>query len=102
MSATIEAGGDVRGDSFPVPSRQTSGVVDGTPTEVSSLSFSDKILVTITQEGRLSQWVGYDCDLSMNIANKSLDTSTIDRVIGRNCRDDSAKYEPRVAPIHSP
>lgn len=48
---------DVREDGFPVPSRRTSGLVNGVTTEVTSLSFSDKILVTISQEGRLSQWV---------------------------------------------
>ncbi|KAI9149348.1 hypothetical protein HJFPF1_11400 [Paramyrothecium foliicola] len=57
MSAIAASSSDTRGDTFPVPSRQSSGLVDGVPTEVNTLSFSDKILVTITQEGRLSQWV---------------------------------------------
>lgn len=48
---------DIREDDFPVPSRHASGLVNGVATEVTSLSFSDKILVTISQEGRLSQWV---------------------------------------------
>ncbi|KYK61557.1 hypothetical protein DCS_02699 [Drechmeria coniospora] len=48
---------DVREDEFPVPSRHASGLVNGITTDVTSLSFSDKILVTISQEGRLSQWV---------------------------------------------
>ncbi|ODA79816.1 hypothetical protein RJ55_05412 [Drechmeria coniospora] len=47
---------DVREDEFPVPSRHASGLVNGITTDVTSLSFSDKILVTISQEGRLSQW----------------------------------------------
>ncbi|KAL3957450.1 hypothetical protein ACCO45_008028 [Purpureocillium lilacinum] len=51
------ASSDVREDGFPVPSRRASGLVNGVATEVTSLSFSDKILVTISQEGRLSQWV---------------------------------------------
>ena len=42
---------------FPAPTRQASGVVDDIVTEVSSVSFEDKILVTISQDGRLSQWV---------------------------------------------
>lgn len=47
----------VQHDDFPVPSRRAAGVVDGVATEAASLSFSDKILVTISQGGRLSQWV---------------------------------------------
>ncbi len=42
---------------FPAPTKQALGTVDGVPTEVSSVSFEDKILVTLSQEGRLSQWV---------------------------------------------
>ncbi|PNY26472.1 Uncharacterized protein TCAP_03600 [Tolypocladium capitatum] len=48
---------NIREDDFPVPSRHASGLVSGVMTDVTSLSFSDKILVTISQEGRLSQWV---------------------------------------------
>lgn len=48
----------VRTDSFPAPSKQAFGTVNGVPTEVSRLSFSDKILIAVSQEGRLSQWVG--------------------------------------------
>ena len=48
---------DIREESFPAPAREASGLVNGIPTEVTSTSFSDKILITISQEGRLSQWV---------------------------------------------
>ncbi|KJZ70736.1 hypothetical protein HIM_09869 [Hirsutella minnesotensis 3608] len=48
---------DIRNDEFPAPSRQASGLVNGVTTEVISLSFADKILITISQEGRLSQWI---------------------------------------------
>lgn len=48
---------DLRGDDFPAPSRSASGLVNGVATEVTALNFSDKILLTISQEGRLSQWV---------------------------------------------
>lgn len=43
--------------SYPATTRQAAGVVDGIPTEVTSVMFADKIMVTITQEGRLAQWV---------------------------------------------
>ncbi|KAH7165930.1 hypothetical protein EDB81DRAFT_942898 [Dactylonectria macrodidyma] len=48
---------DVREEGFPAPIREASGLVNGVPTEVTSTSFSDKILITISQEGRLSQWI---------------------------------------------
>lgn len=42
---------------FPAQSKSATGPIDGVPTEASVLQFSDKILVTLSQEGRLSQWV---------------------------------------------
>ncbi|KAH7264239.1 hypothetical protein FSOLCH5_010240 [Fusarium solani] len=48
---------DVREESFPSRSREASGLVNGVATEVTSTNFSDKILLTISQEGRLSQWI---------------------------------------------
>lgn len=44
-------------DQFPVRSREVSGSVGTVPTDVTLLDFADKILLTVTQEGRLSQWV---------------------------------------------
>ncbi|VUC22677.1 unnamed protein product [Clonostachys rosea] len=48
---------DVRDDAFPAPSRAISGLVDNISTEIARVDFSDKILLTISQEGRLAQWV---------------------------------------------
>ena len=48
---------DVREDEFPAPSRETAGTVGEVPTQITRLDFSDKILLTISQRGRLSQWV---------------------------------------------
>lgn len=48
----------VREEPFPAPSKQATGLVNGVETEVSSMNFSDKIMVTISQGGRLAQWVG--------------------------------------------
>ncbi|KAN0102676.1 hypothetical protein V8E51_010989 [Hyaloscypha variabilis] len=47
----------VKSTRFPAPSKQAAGLVNGTPTDVSSVYFGDKILITISQEGRLSQWI---------------------------------------------
>jgi proteasome assembly chaperone 3 len=42
---------------FPAPTKQATGTIDGVPTEAASVSFEDKILVTLSQDGRLSQWI---------------------------------------------
>lgn len=42
---------------FPALSKQATGLFNGVVTEVTSMTFADKILVTISQGGRLSQWV---------------------------------------------
>lgn len=42
---------------FPAPTKQVTGKINGTKTDVMYMSFADKILITITQNGRLSQWV---------------------------------------------
>ena len=42
---------------FPASTRQISGTVGGILTDVMSILFSDRILVTVIQNGRLAQWV---------------------------------------------
>jgi len=51
------AEGNVKEESFPAPSRREVGLVDGIETEVTKTSFSDKIMITLSQGGRLAQWV---------------------------------------------
>jgi proteasome assembly chaperone 3 len=48
---------EVKEDPFPAPSKQAMGQVDGVETEASSTFFSDKIMVIVSQAGRLSQLV---------------------------------------------
>lgn len=48
---------DIKEDAYPAKSRVAAGIVNGVATEVTSTNYSDRILVTISQEGRLSQWV---------------------------------------------
>ncbi|KAJ5563982.1 hypothetical protein N7513_000224 [Penicillium frequentans] len=42
---------------FPAPTKQVAGLVDGVKTDVMVMNFSDKIIVTISQEGRLAHWL---------------------------------------------
>jgi proteasome assembly chaperone 3 len=42
---------------FPAASKQVAGIVEGVQTDVMVMNFSDKIMLTISQEGRLSHWV---------------------------------------------
>lgn len=44
-------------EQFPARTRQATGTINGVATEATSMFFSDKIMVTVSQEGRLSQWV---------------------------------------------
>ncbi|KAM0523049.1 hypothetical protein ACHAPE_001541 [Trichoderma viride] len=48
---------DIRQEPFPARSRSASGLVNGVATEVTLLEFSDKIMITLSQEGRLAQWI---------------------------------------------
>lgn len=42
---------------FPAATRQVAGTVNGVQTGVLSIEFADKILITISQRGRLAHWV---------------------------------------------
>ncbi|KAL2871324.1 uncharacterized protein BJX67DRAFT_159295 [Aspergillus lucknowensis] len=42
---------------FPATTKQGSGDVKGIHTEVMTVKFSDRILITISQKGRLGHWV---------------------------------------------
>lgn len=57
---------DVRQEPFPAPSKHTTGEVGGVPTEITSTSFEDKILITVSQGGRLAQWVSILLPASKN------------------------------------
>ncbi|EEH22185.1 hypothetical protein PABG_04396 [Paracoccidioides brasiliensis Pb03] len=48
---------DQTGLPFPASVKQASAVLGGVLTDVMSVSFSDKILVTISQNGKLGQWL---------------------------------------------
>ncbi|KAJ5484938.1 hypothetical protein N7539_004926 [Penicillium diatomitis] len=41
---------------FPAATKQVAGHVEGVKTDVMVVSFSDKIMLTVSQEGRLSHW----------------------------------------------
>lgn len=43
---------------FPASTKQVAGLVNGIQTAVMCMSFNDRILVTISQKGRLGHWVG--------------------------------------------
>ncbi|KAL8670407.1 MAG: hypothetical protein Q9168_005055 [Polycauliona sp. 1 TL-2023] len=50
--------------SYPAATRQAAGHIDGILTDVMSTSFSDKIMITITQKGRLAQWIHVPLDVT--------------------------------------
>lgn len=51
---------------FPARTKQAAGIVSGVRTEVTSVHFTDKILLTISQEGRLAQWVSFSSRLRLS------------------------------------
>jgi len=51
--------GDIKTEPFPAPFKRVTGTVNGLPTEVDLMSFADKIMITVSQGGRLAQWVRY-------------------------------------------
>lgn len=42
---------------YPALTKQAAAHIDGIRTEVMSIYFSDRIMITISQDGRLAQWV---------------------------------------------
>ncbi|MCJ1322928.1 hypothetical protein MMC15_008278 [Xylographa vitiligo] len=42
---------------YPATAKQAAGLVDGQVTDVMTMYFTDKIMITITQNGRLAQWL---------------------------------------------
>lgn len=57
MATTAAPQVNVYPSPFPAPSKSASGIIDDTLTEVSSIIFSDKILITVSQAGKLAHWV---------------------------------------------
>lgn len=48
--------------SYPAITKQAVGTIDDIRTDVASTTFSDKIIITITQGGRLAQWIHVPLD----------------------------------------
>ena len=42
---------------YPAQTRQANATINDIPTHITCISFADKIMITITQNGRLGQWV---------------------------------------------
>lgn len=49
---------ETREEPFPASSKRATGLINGTASEITRLDFSDKIIITISQGGRLAHWVG--------------------------------------------
>ncbi|KAK5107645.1 hypothetical protein LTR62_000926 [Meristemomyces frigidus] len=52
---------------FPAPSKTTSGLCATHPTTITRISFTDKLLLTISQSGRLSHWVHVPLSSAANV-----------------------------------
>ncbi|KAF2471165.1 uncharacterized protein BDR25DRAFT_223533 [Lindgomyces ingoldianus] len=49
---------------FPASTRTASASIKGTETTATTVQFTDKILITVTQNGRLAHWVHVPLDVS--------------------------------------
>ncbi|TVY64182.1 hypothetical protein LSUE1_G007495 [Lachnellula suecica] len=49
--------GGIEQEPFPAAIKQAAGLVKGMQTDLTSMYFADKILITISQGGRLAQWI---------------------------------------------
>jgi hypothetical protein len=45
---------------YPAQTKQAAAEINGILTEVMTIYFSDRIMVSISQDGRLAQWVSYN------------------------------------------
>ncbi|KAI0433068.1 hypothetical protein F5Y09DRAFT_109076 [Xylaria sp. FL1042] len=65
-------------EAFPAASKHETGQIDGIATEATTLFFADRILLTLCQQGRLSQWIQVPLSapspaaVDMALANESL------------------------------
>lgn len=57
MESINKPGQKATNASFPAKTLQASSAVDGVVTDVTTVYFSDKIMVTISQGWRLAQWI---------------------------------------------
>ncbi|KAI1438813.1 hypothetical protein GGR50DRAFT_690973 [Xylaria sp. CBS 124048] len=62
---------------FPAASKQATGQIDGISTQATALYFADRILVTLCQEGRLSQWIQVPMSAPSPAVDMALPTDSI-------------------------
>jgi hypothetical protein len=65
----MDIGDEIENTPFPAPAKHAAGLVNGIHTDVSSVYFADKILITVSQAGRLSQWVCSPWHLLLELVN---------------------------------
>lgn len=56
-TATMAQPANLTFSTFPAPSKTVSNTIAGVPTQVTALNFSDKLVLTISQSGRLNHWL---------------------------------------------
>ena len=61
--STASATYDITRASFPAPGKTSTATIASHPTTASTLYFADKIVITVTQNGRLAHWVRFSLPL---------------------------------------
>ncbi|OCK85274.1 hypothetical protein K432DRAFT_377748 [Lepidopterella palustris CBS 459.81] len=60
---------------FPARTRTASGTINGVETTATAMYFADKIMVTITQSGRLAHWIHVPLDTESPAAEAAVNRS---------------------------
>ncbi|KAG9829644.1 hypothetical protein KCU98_g14105, partial [Aureobasidium melanogenum] len=56
-TATMSQPPDLTFSSFPAPTKSHNNTIAGIPTQITALNFADKLVLTISQSGRLNHWL---------------------------------------------
>lgn len=78
---------------YPAKTKQAAAMIDGVKTDVMSISFADKLMITIVQNGRLGQWVNVPL---LNDDPTHLDTHLLPTTSDEDTLLPSSRFTPRT------
>ncbi len=93
---------------YPAKTTQAAGILNGVRTEVMAITFTDKIMVTIAQGGRLAQWVRQQISFSFAVVDlavkvqvplESSNPNQVDHHISADSNEDSLLPLPYLTPL---
>ena len=82
----------------PLPPRQTTITISTIPTTITLHTFTDKILVTISQDGRLAQWLTISLDQQESLGSGSYIGSGAISSSSSSLADPTSSFEDDLLP----